>query len=43
MQFLALAIWAGTACFGLYLLAVWLSNGGLRQQADQDHGVPGGC
>ena len=32
MQFLALAIWAGTACFGLYLLAVWLSNGGLRQQ-----------
>jgi hypothetical protein len=33
VQFLALAIWAGTACFGLYLLAVWLSNGGLRQQA----------
>lgn len=26
-------IWAGTACFGLYLLFVWLSHGGLRQQA----------
>jgi len=33
VQFLALAIWAGTACFGLYLLAVWLSHGGLHQQA----------
>jgi hypothetical protein len=30
---LVLVIWAGTACFGLYLLVVWLSNGGLRQQA----------
>ena len=26
-------VWAGTACFGLYLLFVWLSAGGLRQQA----------
>ena len=24
---------AGTACFGLYLLVVWLSHGGLRQQS----------
>jgi hypothetical protein len=29
----ALVIWGGTACFGLYLLGVWLSHGGLRQQA----------
>jgi len=29
----ATTVWAGTACFGLYLLGVWLSNGGLRQQA----------
>jgi hypothetical protein len=33
MQILALVIWSGTACFGLYLLGVWLSHGGLRQQA----------
>ncbi|HEY1619904.1 MAG TPA: hypothetical protein VGG25_19935 [Streptosporangiaceae bacterium] len=33
MKIIALAIWGGTACFGLYLLAVWLSHGGLRQQA----------
>jgi hypothetical protein len=33
MQIAALVIWAGTACFGLYLLGVWLSHGGLRQQA----------
>jgi hypothetical protein len=33
LKFVALAIWAGTACFGLYLLFVWLSHGGLRQQA----------
>jgi hypothetical protein len=30
---IATIIWAGTACFGLYLLGVWLSHGGLRQQA----------
>jgi len=33
MEFVALGVWAGTACFGLYLLVVWLSHGGLRQQA----------
>jgi len=33
LKFVALLIWAGTACFGLYLLFVWLSHGGLRQQA----------
>jgi hypothetical protein len=33
MQILALVIWSGTACFGLYLLGGWLSHGGLRQQA----------
>ncbi|MGH3408044.1 MAG: hypothetical protein ACRDRJ_36920 [Streptosporangiaceae bacterium] len=33
MEFVALCVWAGTACFGLYLLVVWLSHGGLRQQA----------
>jgi len=33
VKFVALAIWGGTACFGLYLLGVWLSHGGLRQQA----------
>jgi hypothetical protein len=33
VKWVALAIWGGTACFGLYLLGVWLSHGGLRQQA----------
>src|SRR5262249_51904307 len=33
MQIAALVLWTGTACFGLYLLVVWLSHGGLRQQA----------
>ena len=33
MEFVALGVWASTACFGLYLLVVWLSHGGLRQQA----------
>jgi hypothetical protein len=33
MEIVALVIWGGTACFGLYLLAVWLSHGGLRQQS----------
>jgi hypothetical protein len=28
----ALASWAGTACFGLYLLGRWLSHGGPRRQ-----------
>jgi hypothetical protein len=32
LKLVALAIWAATACFGLYLLFVWLSHGGLRQQ-----------
>src|ERR1017187_4716005 len=29
----ALVIWCATACFGVYLLAMWLSHGGLKQQA----------
>ena len=33
MEIVALVIWGGTACFGLYLLTVWLSHGGLRQQS----------
>jgi hypothetical protein len=33
LKLVALAIWAGTACIGLYLLLIWLSRGGLRQQA----------
>jgi hypothetical protein len=33
MNIVALVVWCGTACFGLYLLGVWLSHGGLRQQA----------
>lgn len=32
LKLVALAVWAATACFGLYLLFVWLSHGGLRQQ-----------
>lgn len=31
MRFVALALWAGTACAGLYLLAAWLWHGGVRQ------------
>jgi hypothetical protein len=33
VRIVALVIWCVTACFGLYLLASWLSHGGLRQQA----------
>jgi hypothetical protein len=33
VQFAALAVWCVTACFGLWLLAVWLAHGGMRQQA----------
>jgi hypothetical protein len=33
LELVATVIWAGTAFFGLYLLFVWLSQGGLRQQA----------
>jgi energy-converting hydrogenase Eha subunit A len=33
MVLAATVIWCGTAVFGLYLLGVWLSHGGLRQQA----------
>ena len=29
----ATIIWAGSTCFGAYLLFVWLAHGGLRQQA----------
>ena len=24
LKFVALAVWGGTACFGLYLLVIWL-------------------
>ncbi len=33
MTIVALVVWCGTACFGLYLLGIWLSHGGLKQQA----------
>src|ERR1700728_4781985 len=33
VRFAALGIWCATAGFGLYLLVMWLSHGGLRQQA----------
>ncbi len=33
VELAATVIWAGTACFGLYLLFGWLSHGGLRRQA----------
>jgi hypothetical protein len=33
MTIVALVVWCGTACCGLYLLGVWLSHGGLKQQA----------
>jgi hypothetical protein len=33
MGIVAAVIWCGTALFGFYLLGVWLSHGGLRQQA----------
>jgi len=33
MTIVALVVWCGTACFGLYLRGVWLSHGGLKQQA----------
>ena len=33
LELVATVIWAGTACFGLYLLFIWMSHGGLRQQA----------
>lgn len=33
MRIIALVGWCANACFGLYLLTVWLSHGGLRQQA----------
>jgi hypothetical protein len=29
---IALVLWAGTACVGLYLLSTWLSSGGIRRQ-----------
>jgi hypothetical protein len=33
VQFVALGFWIFTACFGLFLLFLWLSHGGMRQQA----------
>jgi hypothetical protein len=32
VRFVALALWSGTACAGLYLLAGWLAHGGIRRQ-----------
>jgi hypothetical protein len=42
LELIATVIWAGTACFGLYLLFVWLSHGGLRQQATRITVFPAG-
>lgn len=42
MKIVALAVWCGTACIGLYLLGVWLSHGGLRQQATRITLFPAG-
>ena len=42
VQIVALVVWCGTACFGLYLLGVWLSHGGLRQQATRITVFPAG-
>jgi len=42
MEIVATVIWCGTAVFGLYLLAVWLSHGGLRQQATRITVFPAG-
>jgi hypothetical protein len=42
LELIATLIWAGTACFGLYLLFVWLSHGGLRQQATRITVFPAG-
>jgi hypothetical protein len=42
LELVATLIWAGTACFGLYLLFVWLSHGGLRQQATRITVFPAG-
>jgi hypothetical protein len=33
LEIAATVVWAGTALFGLYLLFLWMSPGGLRQQA----------
>jgi hypothetical protein len=42
MNIVALVVWCGTACFGLYLLGVWLSHGGLRQQTTRITVFPAG-
>ena len=42
MAIVALCVWAAAACFGLYLLVVWLSHGGLRQQATRITVFPAG-
>lgn len=33
MRIAALAVWCTTAAAGIYMLVIWLSQGGLRQQA----------
>jgi hypothetical protein len=42
MEIVATVIWCGTALFGLYLLGLWLSHGGLRQQATRVTVFPAG-
>jgi hypothetical protein len=42
VRIVALVIWGGNACLGLYLLVVWLSHGGLRQQATRITVYPAG-
>ena len=42
MRIAALALWCTTAGAGIYLLAIWLSQGGLRQQATRITTFPAG-
>lgn len=42
MRVAALVLWCASACVGVYLLAAWLSHGGLRQQATRVTVFPAG-
>jgi hypothetical protein len=42
LQFVVLGLWGFTACFGLFLLLLWLSHGGMRQQATRITVFPAG-
>jgi hypothetical protein len=42
MNIMALVFWGAAACPGLYLLVVWLSHGGLRQQSTRITVFPAG-